>query len=72
MRCRRCKKPRAPNRWTVKACADGRQGRVFYLCNRHDAELNAHVLDFFAVPGGKKKMAAYAQKLGLEPAEVSA
>jgi hypothetical protein len=66
VKCRRCKKPRASNSWNLTACSDGRKERTFYLCNKHDAELNGIVLAFFSVAGWEKKMAAYREKLGLK------
>lgn len=59
MKCRACHARKSPHRWTIQVCADGRKKRVFYLCDEHDIELNAHVLSFFHVPGAYQKTRMY-------------
>lgn len=60
MKCARCEAARSGNRWTVQVCADKRRKRVRYLCDRHDAELNLMVLQFFRDPHAEPKVKDYA------------
>ena len=69
MKCSRCKKPRATNRWTLQACADNRKKRALYLCNKHDMELNATVLRFFRLDEVEKKLNAYSEKFTVEASQ---
>lgn len=59
MKCRTCGAPKAPHRWAIDVCADNNKQRVFYLCDKHDFELNEHVLRFFHVPGSYAKTLRY-------------
>jgi len=63
MKCRTCGEPKAPHRWTISACADNGKKRVLYLCDRHDFEMNAHMLAFFHIPGAYEKARRYAKTL---------
>lgn len=63
MKCRTCHEPKAPHRWTIDVCADNNKERVFYLCNKHDFELNEEILRFFHVPDSYAKTLRYRKEV---------
>ena len=62
MKCAHCATPKAPHRWTLQACADGRRKRSRYLCGPCDAELNLMVLRFLGDPRAAEKVASYKER----------